>query len=285
MVILKRAGLVLGGGLLLLAIAMAWFGPHEDKTFFVQSNQLESPESVAESKPMFTLGVVGELLNNGRKKLINDQKAEALRKQRRFIVKYSAPQLVGARGNSPKAMRSGAKLVGFLLNSIDTRSPATVRVRISQGGEMAGVEIERGSVLSGQFSYPGSGDRLYLNFLMLETPDGEPKKIQAQALDSGSFNVGVIGEEHSEKGAKVAASLGLSMFSGMADVLTEKESLGPAQNGVQAKSTMKNALLQGLSRSAQDQTGRMASEIGSSKDYLTMPVGQEMIIELTQDFK
>lgn len=284
-VVLKRAGAVLGGGLLLLALAMAWFGPREDKTFFVQSNQSQKSGGTTENIPVSIPGEVGALLDNGKKKLASDQKAEALRKQRRVIVKYSAPQLVGAKGNVPKAIQSGAKLVGFLLNSIDTRSPATVRVRVSQGGEMAGVEIERGSILSGQFSYPGSGDRLYLNFLMLETPDGEPKKIQAQALDSGSFNVGIVGEEHSEKGTKVAASLGLSMFSGMADVLTEKESLGPAQNGVQAKSTMKNALLQGLSRSAQDQTGRMASEIGSSKDYLTVPVGQEMIIELTQDFK
>lgn len=284
-VLLKRAGIVFGGSLLFMAVIMAWFGPKEDKTFFVQSNQPQKSDEKSEIKNIPLQGEVVTLLDNGRKKMINDQKVEALKKQQRIVVKYSAPQLVGVKGNSPKAIQSGAKLVGFLLNSIDTRSQSTVRVRISQGGEMSGVEIERGSILSGQFSYPGSGDKLFLNFMMLETPDGEPKKVQAQALDSGTFTVGITGEEHSEKGTKVAASLGLSMFSGMADVLTEKESLGPAQNGVQAKSTMKNALLQGLSRSAQDQTGRMASDIGSAKDYLTVPVGQEMIIELTQDFK
>lgn len=150
---------------------------------------------------------------------------------------------------------------------------------------MGGVEIERGSVLSGQYSYPGAGEKIFLSFMRLDTPEGDPKKVQAQALDSGSYTTGITGEVFSDKGTKVAASLGLTMFSGMADVLTEKESLGFSQNGVQAKSTMKNALLQGLSRSAQEQTGRMASEIGSSKDYLVVPEGKEMIIELTEDFK
>lgn len=284
-VTLNRAAHVLGGGILLLALGMAWFGPSEDKTFFIQTNQSQNQGSASEVPASRVNGAVATLLNNGKKKLAEDKKAEAIQKQRRLSIKYSAAQVVGVKTNSPKVIQTGAKLVGFLLNTIDTRSPSSVRVRISQGGEMAGIEIERGSVLSGQYSYPGAGDKIYVSFTRLDTPDGEPKRIQAQALDSGTYAVGITGEEYSGNGAKVAASLGLSMFSGMADVLTEKESLGSSQNGVQAKPTMKNALLQGLSHSAQDQTGRLASEIGSSRDYLIVPEGKEMIIELTQDFK
>lgn len=284
-VTLKRAGAVLGGGILLLALGMAWFGPSEDKTFFVQTNQSQSQGESAKVTSGMVTGAIANLLDSGKKKMADDKKAEALKKQRQVAIKYSAPQVIGMKGSSPKVIQSGAKLVGFLLNSIDTRSPSNVRVRISQGGEMGGIEIERGSVLSGQYSYPGSGEKIFLSFSRVDSPDGEPKRIQAQALDSGTYAVGITGEEYSDNGTKVAASLGLTMFSGMADVLTEKESLGRAQNGVQAKSTMKNALLQGLSRSAQDQTGRLASEIGSSKDYLIVPEGKEMIIELTQDFK
>jgi hypothetical protein len=84
---------------------------------------------------------------------------------------------------------------------------------------------------------------------------------------------------------KLAAGMGLTMFSGMADVLTEKESLGLSANGVQAKPTMKNALLQGLSRAAQDEAGRTQSEIASQKDYVVIPEGKEMIIQLTEDFQ
>lgn len=284
--VLQRVGLVAGGGLLLLAVVMAWFGPAEDKTFYMQTTQAQNrsdmgPDShgAAVSRPVATLFINGE-----RKKEADERNALEQRK-RRVAIKYFAPQLVGTSGKAPKAIRSGSKLVAFLLKGIDTRSPSTVQVRIAQGGEVNGVEIEKGSVLTGQYSYPGSGAVVFLSFMRLDTPEGEPKKIQAQALDSGTYTAGISGVVHSDAGVKTAASLGLTMFSGMADVLTEKESLGVAQNGVQAKSTMRNALLQGLSRSAQEQTGRIENEITSAKDYVVIPEGKEMIIELTEDFK
>ena len=230
-------------------------------------------------------GSVASLFSYSEKRKESDRRSEIERKKRRVSINYYAPQIVGMPSKTPRAIRSGAKLIGFLLNAIDTRSPSPVRVRIAQGGESNGVEIEKGSVLSGQYSYGGSGNRIFLSFTRLDTPEGEPMKIQAHALDSGTYTAGVFGETHSDAGIKMAASLGLTMFSGMADVLTEKESLGIAQNGVQAKPTMRNALLQGLSRSAQEQTNRMQSEINSSKDYVVVPEGREMIIELTEDFK
>lgn len=279
-------GIVAGGGLLLLAAGMAWFGPAEDKTFYTQTTQTQSrgdngpdAQGAAVSKPL------AELFTNGERKKEADERNAIEQRKRRVAIKYYAPQLVGTSNKAPRAIRSGSKLVAFLLKSIDTRSPSTVQVRIAQGGEVNGVEIEKGSVLTGQYSYPGSGAMVYLSFMRLDTPEGEPKKIQAQALDSGSYTAGISGVVHSDAGVKTAASLGLTMFSGMADVLTEKESLGYSQNGVQAKSTMRNALLQGLSRSAQDQTGRMENEITSAKDYVIIPEGKEMIIELTEDFK
>lgn len=285
--VLQRVGVVAGGGLLLLAVVMAWFGPAEDKTFYMQTTQAQNrgngePDTqgtTAVSKPVATL------FSNGEKKKEADERNALEQRKRSVAVKYYAPQLVGMSNKAPKAIRSGSKLVGFLLKAIDTRSPSTVQVRIAQGGEVNGVEIEKGSVLTGQYSYSGSGAMIFLSFMRLDTPEGEPKKIQAQALDSGTYTAGISGVVHSDAGVKTAASLGLTMFSGMADVLTEKESLGFAQNGVQAKSTMRNALLQGLSRSAQEQTGRMGNEIASAKDYVVIPEGKEMIIELTEDYK
>lgn len=286
-VVLQRVGIVAGGGLLLLAVVMAWFGPAEDKTFYMQNVRARNPgdrvpdipSTTAVSKP------VAALFTSGEKKKEDDERNELEQRKRRVAIKYHAPQLVGVSNKSPKAIRSGRKLVAFLLKAIDTRSPSTVQVRIAQGGEVNGVEIEKGSVLTGQYSYPGSGTVVFLSLMRLDTPEGEPKKIQAQALDSGTYVAGISGVVHSDAGVKTAASLGLTMFSGMADVLTEKESLGFAQNGVQAKSTMRNALLQGLSQSAQEQTGRMEREITSAKDYVVIPEGKEMIIELTEDFK
>ena len=285
-VVLQRTGLVLGGGLLLLALGLAWFGPAEDRTYYSQTTQAQNHKN-GETKPLESSvsGSVAVLFSNGEKKKESEQRNEIERKRKRISVKYYAPQIVGTSGKIPKAIRSGAKLVGFLLSAIDTRSPTPVRVRIAQGGEVNGIEIERGSVLTGQYSYGGSGDRIFVSFSRLDTLEGEPKQIRAQALDSGSYTAGISGEIQSDASLKTAASLGLTMFSGMADVLTEKESLGFSQNGVQPKSTMKNALLQGLSRSAQEQTGRIQAEINSARDYVVIPVGKEIIIELIEDFK
>lgn len=285
-VVLQRVGAVAGGGLLLLAAGMAWFGPAEDRTFYLQTNETQNRGEEEPGNPGTAVsGSVAALFTNSERKKELEARAAMEQKRKRVVIKYYAPQLVGMSNKTPKAIRSGAKLVGFLLKAIDTRAPSPVHVRIAQGGEVNGVEIEKGSVLTGQYSYGGSGELVFVSFSRLDTPEGEPKKIQAQALDSGTYTAGISGEVHSDASVKTAASLGLTMFAGMADVLTEKESLGAAQNDVQAKSTMRNALLQGVSRSAQDQTGRMQNEINSAKDYVVIPEGKEIIIELTEDFK
>lgn len=279
-------GVVAGGGLLLLAVGVAWFGPAEDRTFYMQTTQSQDRDNKEPStREAVVSGPVAALFTNSEKKKESEQRTEMEQKRRRVAIKYFAPQLIGVSNKASKVIRSGAKLIGFLLKAIDTRSPSPVQVRVAQGGEVNGVEIEKGSVLTGQYAYSGSGDRIFLSFTRIDTLEGEPKKVQAQALDSGTYTAGISGEVYSDAGVKTAASLGLTMFAGMADVLTEKESLGFAQNGVQAKSTMRNALLQGLSRSAQDQTSRMQNEINSSRDYVVIPEGKEIIIELTEDFK
>lgn len=284
--VLKRVAIVGGGSVLLLAVGLAWFGPAEDRTFYMQTAQSQNHDGKEQEATETSIsGAVASLFSNSEKKKESEKRNAMEQRKKRVVINYYAPQLVGTSNKAPKSIRTGSKLVGFLLNAIDTRSPSPVRVRIAQGGEVNGVEIEKGAVLTGQYSYAGSGDRVFLSFMRLDTPEGEPKRIHAQALDSGTYTAGISGEVQSDANFKTAASLGLTMFSGMADVLTEKESLGFSQNGVQAKSTMKNALLQGLSRSAQEQTGRMQNEINSSKDYVIVPEGKEMIIELTEDFK
>lgn len=284
-VVLKRVGIVAGATFLVGALGMAWFGPSEDRTYYMQTTQAQTQKGAPQEVPGALSGAIAALFDSGQKKMVNDRRNEVAKKQQKVAIKYFAPQIIGVKGNAPRAIRSGAKLVGILMTTIDTRAPSPVRVRIAQGGESGGVEIEKGSILTGQYSYSGSGDRISVSFMRLDSPDGETKRVQAQALDSGSYTAGIFGELHSDGSMKVAAQLGLTMFSGMADVLTEKESLGFSQNGVQAKPTMKNALLQGFSRSAQDQASRTASEINSVKDYVIVPEGKEMIIELTEDFK
>lgn len=281
---IKRAGVAIVGGIMALAVGMAWLVPAEDRTHYRQTSEPEKASDRPENSTS-SPGVLSGLFGSGEKRKEEEKRAEAEKQKRRVAIKYFAPQVIGTNSKGPRAIRTGAKLVAFLLRGIDTRNPSLVRARISKGGEAGGVEIEAGSILSGQFSYSGSGDKVSITFSRLDTPDGEPKKVAAAALDVGDYTAGLRGETHSDNGVKIAAQMGLTMFSGMADVLTEKESLGGfSASSVQAKPTMKNALLQGLSRSAQDETNRTASEIGSAKDYVVVPEGKEMIIELMEDY-
>ena len=271
-------------GVLALGVLIEILTPKENHTSYQQTSQ--KAEFKKESSEPIINSQMAALFAAGKQQAAKDKKAEAESKKRRAEIKYFAPQIVGENEKGPKKMRSGAKLIGVLKTSIDTRSPALVRVLLPHGGEANGVEIEPGSVLVGQFSYGGEGDRIFVTFSRLDPPEGaEPRKISAVGLDAGTFRPGIQGEEFTGQGEKVAASLGLSMFSGMADTLIERESLGNVYGGVQAKPSMKNALLQGSSRAAQDQVSRTASSLDQVKSYVIVPEGKEVIVELLEDYK
>lgn len=262
---------------------MAWFGPGEDHTYYREAVQVSKDDELKKSEAERP-GVMSGLFNSGEKSLEDQRREDAERGKRRIVIRYSATQVIGTENKGPKAIRMGAKLLGFLMTAIDTREPSLVRVLLPHGGAASGVEIEKGSILYGQFSYGGSSDKVQITFSRLDTPDGLSKRISAVAVDAADYTAGVRGEVYSGAGVKLAAGMGLTMFSGMADVLTERESLGP-MNGAAAKPTMKNALLQGLSRAAQDEAGRTQSEIASQKDYIVIPEGKEIIVQLTEDFQ
>lgn len=269
---------------LVITALLSFVIPKEDHTFYKHTSGRSEYKEVKSETPISD--ALKRLFEAGKQQLYADKKAEAEQNRKKFSVKYSANQIVGDDNNGPSMIRSGAKLIGILKNPIDTRAQTMVRAILPRGGQFGDVEIEPGSTLVGHFSYNGDNDIVYVKFSRLDPPDGSsPKKISATALDAGNFTPGIQGEEFTGNGTKLAASLGLSMFAGMTDTLTDRQSLGNSFNGVQAAPTMKNALLQGLSRASQDQASRTASEIQQVRNYVIVPEGKEMIIELQEDYK
>lgn len=270
----------------LVAVFLAWYSPKDDHTYYHQGTPAaqKKPDQESTGRVAVTPSVAA-LFGNGEKKRQADRQKEQDAKRKKVSIRYLAQQVLGVNPHGPKAIKAGAKLIGVLMSAIDTRAPSIVRIKIPQGGEAGGVTIERGSVLIGRYSYPGSGERVYFTFSRIDSPDGDSKKIGATALNSGGYTPGISGEEFTGNGVKVAASLGLTMFSGMTDTLTERESLGYGFNTVQASPSMKNALLQGLSQASKDQASRTAASIGQEKNYVVIPEGQEMIVELSEDFQ
>lgn len=280
----KRAGIAGGGLVLLLAGLGAVLSPSEDLTFYNQNSSskddIEDTEAVSENQ----VSEVNGLFVGGSKALAEQRRLEAARKRGAVTIKYFAPQIIGAPTKGPKAIKMGAKLLGFLLTSIDTREPSLVSVLLPRGGVSdSGMEIPKDSILIGNFGYSGEGSKVALQFARLDTPDGDSIKISAVGLDAADYTAGVRGKVFSDNTVKLVSSFGLTMAASMTDVLTEREALS-AFGYAEAKPTMKNALLQGVSNAAKEQAGRMSEEISSKQDYVVIPKGKEVIVQLTEDF-
>ncbi len=282
---LKKIAVPAVAAVFLTALVLAWIGPKDDHTFYrIKSGPQGSTAQDSSSRPAVS-SQMATLFGNGQRQKEADSKKAAEEKKKKVSIRYYASQVLGTGSKGPKAIKSGSKLIGVLLSPIDTRAPSLVRVQIPTGGESGGVVIEPNSTLVGQFSYSGNDDKVYLTFARIDSPDGDSKQIHAQALNASDYTPGVPGDHFTGGGVKIAASMGLTMFSGMTDTLTDRESIGNNMfNGVQARPSMKNALLQGVSQASQQQASRTASSIDQEKDYVVIPQGKEMIIELSEDF-
>lgn len=269
----------------IFGLIMSWISPKEDHTSYRHTTASPKTDAAKEETNKGIGGTLVDFFKKGQEQKDANAKKEADAKRKQVAIRYFAPQVLGSNLKGPKALMSGSKLIGVLLNPIDTRAQSLVRAKIVQGGEFGGITIEKDSTLIGKYSYQGSGEKVYLNFTRLDSPDGDSKKLAAVALDAGDYTPGVLGEEFTGNGVKIATSIGLDMFAGMTDTLTDRESLGNTYGGVQARPTMKNALLQGMSKASQDQAGRVASSINSERGYVIVHEGKEIIIELTEDFK
>ncbi len=286
-VIATKKCIIVGGGLSLpIFLIMNYLAPKEDRTAYTQTSKPSelSRDMRGIQQPTLKDFAMGPLFASGARQREAAKRKDSDDRRKRSVILYRAPQLIDENASHVKAMRMGSKLIGVLASAIDTRAASLVRVVLPHGGDISGVAIDAGSTLVGQFTYPGDGDRVYLTFSRIDSSSGNIKKLSAVALDAGSFSSGIRGEEFTGGGTKLAANLGLSMFSGMADTLTERESLGGSYNGVQAKPSAKNALLQGLSKATQEQASRLASSIEQERNYVIIPQGKEMIIELIEDF-
>lgn len=177
----------------------------------------------------------------------------------------------------------GSNLIGELVATIDTRDPSQmVRVVLPFGGKSkdGSSELPKGTVLLGQASYPGKGEKVFIQFQQALLPDGKPIKLSAVALDPKDYSSGVTGDIQSQAKTRAMAVVGLGIASAMGDVLTEKEALGQGYQ-VTAKSNLKNAILAGASKAAEVEMGNLQQE-SNAQDYIQVEAGSVVIVSLTQ---
>jgi hypothetical protein len=199
-------------------------------------------------------------------------------------IRYKGKQVIGPDANAQK-IPSGASFVGKLLTSIDTRSQQRVHVMLPYGGshKSGGGSLPSETILMGQFSYSGEGERVFILFNRAVLPDGQEIAIQAQALSSKDYRVGVIGDYHGNKGSQMASVIGLSMVSGISEVMVEKQGLGQSFN-VAPKSTLKNGIYNGVAKVTETEANDQAIQLTQTPKYVTIDSGADVIISLGESF-
>lgn len=187
--------------------------------------------------------------------------------------------------SSTERIPSGSNFIGKLLTSIDTRSRQRVHVMLPYGGsnKAGGGSLPPETILLGQFNYSGQGERVFVFFNKAVLPDGQEINIRGQALSSKDYRVGIIGDYHSNKGSQMASVLGLSMVSGVSEVMVEKQGLGQSYNIV-PKSTIKNGLYNGVAKVTDMEANDQAAQLAAAPKYVTIDSGADLIISIGESF-
>ena len=202
-------------------------------------------------------------------------------------IEYKAQQVIERKGadSFTSKMPIGTNLIGKLLTGIDTREVRELyKVFLPFGGRSKhGGSIPRNSIVFGTVNYPGKGKKVFMQFSKALLPDGKEVELKAQALNAKDYSPGLVGEFHGKAIERVASTLGLTMVSAITDTLTEKQALS-AEGTATPKATAKNAFYQGIAKASELEAQRQMAELGDVQEYVTIPAGQELIVNLVTTY-
>ncbi|MCB0368644.1 MAG: hypothetical protein KDD45_04150 [Bdellovibrionales bacterium] len=301
--VLNRKRLFLGLGLIigLGAMVVILFGSSKDTSVIVNSTEPIKMEATGNqaltSQPIEDSKKVNGMLNASAQIVQSQSSKKHSNLNHRYVkkIEYKAVQVIERKGvdGLEAGLPLGTNLVGKLLTSIDTREMDQLyKVLLPYGGrDKNGGSLPANTIIFGKINYPGKGEKVFIQFSQALLPGGKEVELKAQALNSKDYSPGLIGEYHGKRTERIAATLGLSMVSAMTDTLTERETLGSgsSNNGTIAmeatpKATARNAFYQGVSKASEMEAQRQASELGNELEYVTVPAGQEMIVNLVSTY-
>ena len=259
----------------------------ENTRYLEDAREVNTEATDTSTKPL--KGVTGtNTMREGERAL--KRKGEQRSRKRPLVssLKLKATQVIVRSDASSRknTLPVGTNFIGELLTAIDTRDQAKlIRIRLPYGGSFKGRRlIPKESIIFASSQYSGDGEKVILQIERGIFPDGHEFKIAAQTLDAKDFSVGLRGDYHGTFSNRVGGALALSFISGFSDVLQEKESLG-SSGVVTKKSTLRNAMLNGVSDVSKLEGQRQVQGIQSETAYLTVDPGKELIISLIEPFK
>ena len=269
----------------------------EDYTGLSKSNSgFTDASNSSELKANQTSKRANEVINTHQAKFEQEQRLKQGKVSRHPSVpqnvNFNAAQVItrSGLGGTMKALPSGSNFIGQLLNGIDTRNQnQIIKVLLPYGARhRSGGTIPKNTTILGIVSYNGQGEKVYITFNRAIFPDGKEYKISAQALTSKDYAPGLLGDFHGNAELRIAATMGLTLVSAASRVLTSKSSIaGINQNGqttVVPDATMRNALLEGVSKVSGKEAERQAQELEGQEEFVTVDAGSDLIVSLLTPF-
>lgn len=185
------------------------------------------------------------------------------------VVYYSGPLVIG-RPNLGKIPPGTMVKAKFITGASNGPLKAILAEPLAINGEDIAPE---GTILVGSGS--SGEDRLTVQFSKLVFKDGKSQSIQAQGCDLSDQTVGVKGKKLNKYAVLLATGAGLNFLGGVAEGLQESQ----VQNGVATKkSDLKNAALNGASKSALDLSQDVLSDLKNKKSVIQVDSGKEFYV-------
>jgi len=202
-------------------------------------------------------------------------------------IKYYANQIIINESIAKNKLKApeGSTFIGKLISPLDSRlEHKVIRATVPYGFSFKGKElIPKNSILLGVPSYSTNSKRVFIDFNKGIDPEGREFPISAIVLDSSDYSVGLIGEIQENTTSQMVSAMGLSMVSGITEVLTQKETLGDI-GVITPKSTLENAMYHGVSNVTDIAAKREMEKWNKEKPYVIVESGKELIIMLKASF-
>ena len=215
-----------------------------------------------------------EIINSHGKKKKSQQRSP------RPMIKYKAGQIIDlgdTNHGDQKANTIGTFVRSRLITSVDTREQGQIVKAMIVDKSVPFLPYK--TIIYGQASL-GQSRKALISFDHALLPSGAEYSLKAQAMSLQTNTLGLDGNFHGKMGLRAATTVGLTVLSGMGEVLTEKESFGGFQGNIVAKPSLKNAAYHGLSKAAENEAQRQAERMNEEPEYMIVEQGTEFHLQL-----
>lgn len=196
-------------------------------------------------------------------------------------VNYNTSMIVGMKsGNAKTELRSGIRLPLRLLDKVIVSQdpvPILAELLLNSVSE-SGLKIPAGTKFYGQASFQKGSDRAQIRFDQISLPNGQIKRISAQALDK-SGQPGVGGNVFSDGAKNTAGQLLTTFVGGLAAGSMQTDIMGNSKGGVE------NGLLGAVAATAQSRAQAYGDKLKTEREWIELNPGTECDAVLNESFK